>query len=127
MPKSFARWFRGIDLNQPLDEEKGTGFEDDRVGTSRGHGEPNGSPDHGKHGSPAHDAHHGSPDLTAGQEAHVAPPSGSTSPSASPSGSAPNPNSNAYTRVTLSSEDSDNDGEVQSTPEGFIQRFHLLE
>ncbi|KAM0861511.1 hypothetical protein ACQ4PT_045853 [Festuca glaucescens] len=106
----------------PLDEEEDTGFQDDGVGTSTGHDAQHGSPDPTarQHGSPDPTAQHGSPDPAAGQEADVA------APSAAPSGSGPNPKSNAHTGVTLSSEDSGSDGEVQSTPEGLVPKVPFV-
>ncbi|KAM0871245.1 hypothetical protein ACQ4PT_039493 [Festuca glaucescens] len=110
MTKGFAYWFGQLDLNNPADEEDVFGNQDDGAGTSAAH-------DGNQQDVPASS---GAPTSEEGQNVSDQPPV--PSHSTVPYHSAHATHSGARTGVTLSSEDSGSDEEVQSTPEGFVPK-----
>ncbi|KAM0860125.1 hypothetical protein ACQ4PT_046774 [Festuca glaucescens] len=109
MTKGFAYWFGQLDLNNPADEEDVFDNPDDGAGTSSA-GDGNQQDVPGSSGAPTSE----------GQNVSDQPPV--PSHSSVPSNSARATHSGARTGVTISSEDSGSDDEVQSTPEGFVPK-----
>lgn len=106
--KGFANWFGELDLNQPLDEDGSSFFQEPEAGTSAGPNSGNGFDQ--------------VPETSAG-------PSGGEVPDVTGRSSGPSTSQHAglsdvQTGVTLSTDDSGNEGEaeVQSTPEGYVPR-----
>ncbi|KAM0824299.1 hypothetical protein ACQ4PT_070290 [Festuca glaucescens] len=110
MTKGFAYWFGQLDLNNLADEEDVFDNPDDGAGTSAAR-------DGNQQDVPASS---GAPTSEEGQNVSDQPPV--PSHSSVPSNSAHATHSGAWTGVTLSSEDSGSDDEVQSTLEGFVPK-----
>ncbi|KAM0899635.1 hypothetical protein ACQ4PT_021157 [Festuca glaucescens] len=118
MPKGFDFWF-GIDLNQPA------GSNDNEAGTSTGHptwehteeNQPSWQNPNAAHPSMQHPDEPGSSGaFSFGQTGDATPDPMDTSERERHDGS------RFHTGVTLPSEDSGDEGEVQSTPEGLAPR-----
>lgn len=111
MPRGFDFWFGGIDLNQPAYQGFTAGRNDNEAGTSAGH--PTWQHSDETHPTWQH------PDETDTSRAYSFGQSGdATGAPIDTMERVSNNGSGFHIGVTLSSEDSGDEGEVQSTPEG---------
>jgi hypothetical protein len=119
MPKGFKYWFGEFDLNNPLHEDFLSAMHEDEAGTSTGPStgantgiDPSGHATSFTHGDEAGNSTGPSTDVPTSPDG--------VDQSNDPPNNRRHGHSNLRSGVTLSSEESGSDGEVQSTPEGYV-------
>jgi hypothetical protein len=118
MPKGFKSWFGELDLNNPLDEDFVSTMHEDEAGTSAGPSTgDNTRTDTSGHANSF--MHEDEARTTIGPSTDIPTAPDGVNQSNDPPSHRRHGHSNLQLGVTLSSEDSGSDGEVQSIPEGF--------